>query len=44
VLLASQRIAESFLDLLDDETIVQKTGLSPEDVRALRQKNAVKGI
>jgi len=40
VFLASQRIAVSFLDLLDDETIAQKTGLSPEDVLALRQKQA----
>jgi len=41
VLLASQRIAVSFLDLLDDENMAQKTGLSPEDVRALPQKHAV---
>jgi len=39
--LASQRIAASFLDLLDDKTIAQKTGLSIDDVRALRQQQIV---
>ncbi|MDQ6979769.1 MAG: Yae1 family protein, partial [Mariprofundaceae bacterium] len=39
--LASQRIATSFLDILDDQTIAQKTGLSLEDVRTLRQQQAM---
>lgn len=32
-------IARNLLDVLDDETIAQKTGLSLKDVRELRQKN-----
>jgi predicted transposase/invertase (TIGR01784 family) len=40
-LLASQRIAASFLDILDDQTIAQKTGLSITDVRALRQQKTI---
>jgi len=39
--LAAQRIASSFLDILDDQTIAQKTGLSLEDVHMLRQQNSM---
>ncbi|MDQ6978599.1 MAG: hypothetical protein Q9M09_00305, partial [Mariprofundaceae bacterium] len=40
--LASQRIAINLLHVLDDESIANNTGLSLDDVRALRQQD--KGV
>ena len=37
------RVAVNLLDILDDATIAEKTGLSPEEVGKLRRKNKNQG-